>query len=253
MGILGEKPKEKQICSKKRELITIYSPWNHRMQTPFALAAAEEMADMGRRKVLYLNFSVCSGFCKSAGIEKGMDMGDLFYLLREGEEEFLAKMGSSIYSLGNFSVIPPPENPKHYMEWEAEETERFFELLLEKTGYEVFLVDISCFIPGFFEILEKSRRIWLLREYRSRVDFGLEEVHTLLRKQKAGLEEKVKEVFLPKNQVVREDGIYQLEECYMGEAGRCARRLLEEDEIGYGYRRNPGEDSRRNGFERGEG
>ena len=58
------------------------------------------------KKVLYLNFSVCNGFCKSMGLEPDMDMGDLFYLLRESEEELLAKLKSGIYPLGSYQVIP---------------------------------------------------------------------------------------------------------------------------------------------------
>lgn len=233
LGIPSVQEEEKRMFSGKKEVITVYSPWNHRMQTPFVLAAAEELAGQGRRKVLYLNFSVCGGFCRSAGIEKGMDMGDLFYLLREGEKEFLAKMRSSIYMLGNFFVIPPPENPGHYIEWKAEEMETFLELLVEKTEYEVFLLDITHFIPGFFEVLEKSSRIWILKEHRYRDDPGLEELRRLLERRKSGLERRAQEVFLPKDQPWREDGRYQVEEFYMSELGRCAKKLLEKrDEIG---------------------
>lgn len=231
MGELMEAPEERKAFSGKKEVIAIYSPGNHRMQTPFALAAAEELS--GRKKVLYLNFSVCRGFCESMSIEKGMDMGDLFYLIREGEREFLAKLKSSVYTVGSFSVIPPPENPEHYMEWKREEVERFFICLLEKTDYEVLILDLGCMIPGFFQTLELCSRIWLLKENRGRRDLGLEELKRLFQKRNAGLNERAKEVFLPGGQPWREDGRYQVEEFYMGEMGRCARRLLgEEREFG---------------------
>lgn len=231
MGDVMDEPEKKKIFTGSKEVIAVYSPGNHRMQTPFALAAAEELS--GRKNVLYLNFSVCRGFCKSTGIEKGMDMGDLFYLIREGEKEFLMKLKSSIYTIGSFSVIPPPENPEHYLEWTKEEVENFFTSLLENTDYEVLILDLGCLIPGFFQVLELSSRIWLLKENRSRRDLGLEELKELFRKRGTGLHERAKEVFLPGGQPWREDGIYQVEEFYMGEMGRCVRRLLgEEREFG---------------------
>lgn len=240
---------EKKVLLGKKEVIAVYSPEHHRMQTPFALAAAEELS--GRKKVLYLNFSVCRGFCKSTGIEKGMDMGDLFYLIREGEKEFLMKFRSSIYTIGSFSVIPPPENPEHYMEWTKEEMGRFLTCLLEQTEYEVLILDLGCIIPGFFQILDWSSRIWLLKENRTRGDLGIEELKELFRKRNTGLNERAKEVFLPGGQPWREDGMYRVEEFYMGEMGRCVRRLLGEERE-FGNRADTRACPGRDGFERGE-
>lgn len=223
-------PVKRNIFSEKKRVISVFSPCGHRLQTPFALAAAEELA--GRKSVLYLNFSVCKGFCRNTGLQKGMDMGDLFYLLRESEEEFLAKLSGGIYSLGSFWVIPPPENPEHYMEWTGEEMEALITCLLEKSKYEALILDIGCIIPDFFRVLERSNRLWLLKEQRNRKDVGLEELLELLAKRSPGLEKRAEEVFLPGGQGWTGDR-YQVEEFYMGELGRCARRLLGE-EAGYG-------------------
>ena len=69
------------------------------------------------------------------GLEPDMDMGDLFYLLREGEEELLAKLKSSIYPLGSYQVIPPPANPEHYMEWKKGEVRHFLRTSFRKDGF----------------------------------------------------------------------------------------------------------------------
>ncbi len=225
MGSAISEPMERNIFSEKKMVISIFSPCGHRLQTPFALAAAEELAE--KKNVLYLNFSVCKGFCKSAELQKGMDMGDLFYLIREGEKEFLTKLPGGIYTMGRFSVIPPPENPEHYLEWTEEEMETFLTCLLEKSEYEVLILDIGCLIPGFFRVMEQSSRLWLLKEQRNRKDAGLEEVLELLKKRNPGMEKRAEEIFLPGGQNWQE-GRYQVEEFYMGELGRCARRVLGE-------------------------
>ncbi len=74
------------------------------------------------------------------GLEPDMDMGDLFYLLREGEEELLAKLKSSIYPLGSYQVIPPPKQIRHYMEWKkGGEVRHFLRTSFKKTDFEVLL------------------------------------------------------------------------------------------------------------------
>lgn len=214
----------KSIWRGEKQIFAVYSPWNHRLRTPFALTAAEQLS--AGKKLLYLNFSVCSGFCKSMGLEPDMDMGDLFYLLREGEEELLAKLKSSIYPLGSYQVIPPPANPEHYMEWKKGEVRHFLELLLEKTDFEVLLLDLGCVMSGFFEVLDLCQKIWILKENRTSKDPGIEELKELLEKFKEGLTGRTQEVFLPGGQAWREDGTIQVEEFYMGEVGNCVRRLL---------------------------
>lgn len=94
----------KSIWRGEKQIFAVYSPWNHRLRTPFALTAAEQLS--AGKKVLYLNFSICNGFCKSMGLEPDVDMGDLFYLLREDEEALLAKLKSGIYPLGSYQIIP---------------------------------------------------------------------------------------------------------------------------------------------------
>ena len=160
------------------------------------------------------------------GLEPDVDMGDLFYLLREDEEALLAKLKSGIYPLGSYQIIPPPSNPEHYMEWRKGEVRHFLEILLEKTDFEVLVLDMGCVMNGFFEVLDLCGRIWILKEHRTSKDSGIEELRELLEKFKAGLEERVEEVFLPGGQAWREDETIQVEEFYMGEVGNCVRRLL---------------------------
>ena len=112
------------------------------------------------------------------------------------------------------------------MEWRKGEVRHFLEILLEKTDFEVLVLDMGCVMNGFFEVLDLCGRIWILKEHRTSKDSGIEELRELLEKFRAGLEERVEEVFLPGGQAWREDGTIQVEEFYMGEVGNCVRRLL---------------------------
>lgn len=223
LGNMIVKTEERRVFLGQKESIAILSPCGHRMQTPLALAVAEEMAS--KKKTLYLNFSMFQGFCKNLGIEKRMDLGDLFYQIREEGEEFLKKLPNSVYAIGGFDVIPPPENPEHYMEWSNAEMEVLFRGLFERSGYEAFVFDIQCMLPGFFEVLESCDQVWLLRGLRNRRDVCVEELMELLKRRSPKLCERVREVSIADGMLPQE-GRYQIEEFYIGEPGRCAREVL---------------------------
>ena len=73
-----------------------------------------------------------------SGLKTGLDLGDLFYLIKEDRERFFAKIKSSIHAYGNFYVILPMGNPEILAEIRKEELRQFLRLLKEKTEYEKF-------------------------------------------------------------------------------------------------------------------
>ena len=62
------------------------------------------------------------------------------------------------------------------MEWKKGEVRYFLELLLEKTDFEVLLLDLGCVMSGFFEVLDLCQKIWILKENRTSKDPGIEEL-----------------------------------------------------------------------------
>lgn len=85
------------------------------------------------------------------GLEPDVDMGDLFYLLREDEEALFGKIKEwylSAWQLSDNSSLRRIQS----IIWNGERAEvrHFLEILLEKTDFEVLVLDMGCVMNGFF-------------------------------------------------------------------------------------------------------
>lgn len=212
----------------KKELITVFSPLHEKNQTPLTLALAEMCSE--KAKVLYINFTVCGGFRQLSGLKTGLDLGDLFYLIKEDRERFFAKIKSSIHAYGNFYVILPMGNPEILAEIGKEELRQFLRLLKEKTEYDMIFLDVGMMLPGFFELLKESSRIFIPLSGGAFSDAAMEELEELLEKKKEHLEQKTHKIFLPSEETERKES-YDIEEIMMGEMGKTVRRILEDEKL----------------------
>ncbi len=227
-----------QIFYGKKEIISVFSPAGSAYQTPVALGLAEVLSQ--REKVLYINFKVCSGFCELSGLDSGMDLGDLFYLVKEDENRFLAKLKSSVNAYGSFHVILPIRNPEVLSEIGKEEIRSFLKCLAERTEYEVILLDIAM-MAGWFELLSASDKILIPRTKEHFEKAAINEMETLLEKKQGGLQKKLRTVQLA--QRYEGNDTYQIEEIMMNEIGQAIRALSEEEEF-FGEGKDFGADHR---------
>lgn len=218
--------------SEKKEMITVFSPLHEKLQTPFVFALAEKMAE--NAKVLYINFTLCCGFQKLCKLETGMDLGDLFYLIKEDQSRFFFKLKSSVYAMGDFFVIPPVSNPEILTELEKEELKTFLYLLRERTEYEVILLDLGSMLPGFFEILKESTKVWIPESENAYEKAAIIELERLIKKKEKQLEKKVLRILLPAKSEIEKESFYDVEKIMMSDVGRTAQKVLEDE----GYLRN---------------
>lgn len=215
-----------QIFYGKKEVISVFSPVGNVYQTPMTLGLAEELSK--RAKVLYVNFKLCNGFCELSGLDSGIDLGDLFYLVREDENRFLAKLKSSVNAYGSFHVILPIRNPEVLSEIGKDEIQKFLKFLKERTEYDVILLDIGM-MAGWFELMEESSKILVLKTNESFENAAINEMESLLEKKGKELPKKVQRVrFLQKQDL---DVTYQIEQIMMSEIGQTVRAILEEGEV----------------------
>lgn len=229
----GQEPKRKCPCKpmeQDQQIISICSFHGHEVAIPFLMVVAEEYAK--RKKVLCIGMSVFSDMKKCMGVEAERDLGHLLYLLQEGEDKLMAEYHTCVQRVGGFDVILPPENPELLLQYE-EEIKKLIDILFQKLSYQTILVHINNMFAGMKDVLERSHRIWMIKEKRNTQDTGMEDFRQYLRRHHTGMEKRIEEIFVPKNLPLREDGPYRIEELYMGELGRCVRRLVEaEDESG---------------------
>ncbi len=74
---------------------------------------------------------------------KETNLADLFFLLRQKNENLASAIAAAACSYGKLDVLPPAALAGELRDVSEEEWERFFDVLREKTGYEVLLVDVA--------------------------------------------------------------------------------------------------------------
>jgi hypothetical protein len=143
-----------QCTAKARaEIIGIYTPVGRSLQTSFALIYSSLRAK--RKKTLYLNFEVFSGFSTWFEREYKTDLMDLMYFLDGPEDKFLLKLAGMTEQFGGFCYIPPAISYEDYMLVKAEEWMRLVETIALKS-------DLENQMQGLFEMLSICEKIYTI-------------------------------------------------------------------------------------------
>lgn len=155
---LRQRQKNLGSSHKAKELAAIYSPSHCMMQTPFALAMAQILSE--EKRVLYLNLGEWSGFCPWMGQEYHRDLADLLYLLSSYGGQTAGILESVVHSYHRVDYIPPMADAQLLAETEAGAYEMLLRMLVDKTEYDVVLLDFGIMVPGFFTLLEQCSHVY---------------------------------------------------------------------------------------------
>lgn len=232
-SFVSESGTEDTIFTGGKELIGIYSPHGHSLQTAFALALAERLSRS--RRVLYLNFTDCAGFSEQLDTEYDADIGDLLYYTRAGGERFYGKLRSMLYQIGEVDYVPPAANPELLHEAGREDYERLLRALCERTDHEVLILDFGTMVSGFFELLNRCDKIYCLTDESGSNDYRRQQFAKYLT---TGAEEalagRVKYLTL-REQSGRAGTVTELkDQIFSGESGETLLSALSETEESYG-------------------
>lgn len=141
----------------KKEILAIYSPSQSMLRTPFALTLAQTLSE--EKRVLYVNLGEWSGFEPWMQEQYQRDLADLIYLLTDYGKEVRGMLESVTYSLNRIDYIPPARDAQLLTQIGPKDYRKLLHLLVNKTDYEVILLDFGIMVPGFFELLEQCTRI----------------------------------------------------------------------------------------------
>lgn len=150
--------KEKVVADTSvRGLIGVYSPI-HRRKDQICYSYCEAL---GRSvPVLYLNLEGNSGDNYYFQNREGNDLGDLLYYMRQDNMNLGLKLVGMIRQKGGVDYIPAIRNEQDFRNVDREEWLRLFEAILEKSIYEILLLDLGDSINGLYQILENCGRIY---------------------------------------------------------------------------------------------
>jgi hypothetical protein len=157
-----EQCKSNMKCGKNpTRLITFYSPEHHGAQSLCALAYSQLLADRGD-KVLYLNLHGFSGFEDIMNISYEADITDFMYFVLKHSEKLLYKLEGMKRNIRGVDYIPPALDFADLVSIKPEEWAKALDLVMYSGDYTDIVIDIDESCQGFYNILDRSDRIYAL-------------------------------------------------------------------------------------------
>lgn len=133
-------------------MIGVYSPVHRIGKTKYALELGKEMAQKG--PVLYLNLEEYSGCEHYFSAQQDQNLGDLLYYAKQEAGNIGLRISMMTNQMENLDYILPIPVVQDLQAVSKEEWMQLFEQILEKSIYEVLLLDLGDSVNGLFSILE---------------------------------------------------------------------------------------------------
>lgn len=113
------------------------------------------------RAVLYLNLEEYSGFEELLGKSFSTNLSDLFYYVRQGNENLIHRMNGMIQTINNLDFIPPVRMPSDIRTVCWEDWERLLQEITLHSSYEVLILDMGGNVDENFQLLDLCSRIYM--------------------------------------------------------------------------------------------
>lgn len=167
-------------CTKSRtKLICFYSPDRHGGQTAAALCASRLLADKGKR-VLYLNLSAFAGFEELLQTKYDADITDFMYFVLKHSDKLLYKLEAIKRTLQGVDYLPPALDYADLREIAQEDWKRMLDALLYSGSYTQVIIDLTEVCQGFYHILDRSDRVYVVTGQTARACAALNQYQNLL-------------------------------------------------------------------------
>lgn len=143
------------------KLVSFYSPERHKGQSIASLASSLIYSDMENR-ALYISMQPFSGFEQLLGTKYDADITDFMYFVLKHSDKLLYKLEGIKRTLHGVDYLPPALDYSDLINIEADEWKRCFDALLYSSDYAYIVVDLTENCKGFYHLLEKSDKIYIL-------------------------------------------------------------------------------------------
>lgn len=154
-------------CGKnKTRLISFYAPDRNKAQSVAALGAAQVMAEQGHR-VLYINLLPFTGFEELMRITYETDITDFLYFVLNHSDKLLYKLDGMKRTIHGVDYLPPVLDYADLLRITIQDWECVLDTLLYSSDYTDIVMDLSETCQGFYHIMERSDRIYILSDNKS--------------------------------------------------------------------------------------
>ena len=190
-------PAQQPYAVGKKELIGIYTPIKRSFQTTFALTLGQILSGTG--KVLYLNFESFSGFDTLSSRLGGSDLMDLLYFSECEDSNFSYRVDSLKERMGELDYISPAKAFVKFSFVTKAQWIKLVDTLIDKTDYEVIILDLSENVNGLLDILAKCSYVYTITDADRAATAKLAQYENLLRESEyKDILEKTENIRIPK-------------------------------------------------------
>lgn len=151
-------PAPRLAAGLQTKFVGNYSPVRRCMQTSFALALGQMLAE--KHRTLYLNFEHYAGMGELLPDMRTLDLADLLYFLNADREKFRIRMQALLKRIGQLDYIPPMKAGQNLLSVTEEEWLELLRKIAELGEYEYVILDLSESMQGLFEILRLCSRVF---------------------------------------------------------------------------------------------
>ncbi|MCR5792913.1 MAG: hypothetical protein K6G65_07070 [Lachnospiraceae bacterium] len=145
---------------EKPEIIGVYSAGGGCGQTGFALDLTKALSK--RYKTLYLGFEAVGS---SLGVGKRMaDMSDLIYCIKQRMDNLEEKLRGFTVTNKDAEYLPSVSHFENLLAMTTEDVDILCDMFLKGEYYQKIVVDIGCFCEGYFRMLERCQRRYLIEQ-----------------------------------------------------------------------------------------
>lgn len=142
------------------QILGIYSPVHRCLQTTFSFVTGQVLARSYR--VLYLNLEPCSGLSEMLGHSFESDFSELLYYLQEPCEVLLSRLCRMTENISNgMDMLPPIRTGTDILKTPEKEWQKLLDVL-QKSGYDYVILDLSDCVQGLYEILRRCSRVYTI-------------------------------------------------------------------------------------------
>lgn len=146
--------------SVRERTVTVYSLSENEYQLPLAVTLASILGEQER--VLLLDLQENSGLSQLIGDRSEAGLEELLVMM-EGGTFSQNRMTACIGHLDRLDYVYPAENTECLSESSASTYRQLIRVLSGEMGYSTVILNLGSRFAGFFEVLEESREIYLLK------------------------------------------------------------------------------------------
>ena len=215
-----------RVWRRRKNIFAVCSPALCRNKLFFTVALGRVLSREYR--VLYINLEGISGLEVLAGEHLEQNLSDLIYMYRRSKEGIIPRLRSMTGSIVNMEYIAPVRAPEDILSVSPAEISELLQIILEKSDYEVILLDLDAGMPYMPAMLELVDKLFQVTEEDSISKARNQQFESMLQ---AGncylLRDKVISVELSSIRMQRE-GKRCFEEVMRNNIGMAAEQVLEE-------------------------